>query len=67
MPGEGARVSTRSIEDRIGELEAQLGALSLRLEKLETGEPRPHLPPATAAAIVVGYRFVVFLITFYGT
>jgi hypothetical protein len=43
----------RSIEDRIGDLEAQLGALRLRLEKVETGESRPHPQPATAAAITV--------------
>ncbi len=43
--------SARSLEERIGDLEEQLGALRLRLEKVEAGKSRPQLQPGTAAAI----------------
>ncbi|MHB8835698.1 MAG: DUF2339 domain-containing protein [Candidatus Methylomirabilia bacterium] len=44
--------SARGLEERITELEAQLGALRLRLERVEAGAgvPQPHGQAATAAA-----------------
>src|SRR5512137_1366786 len=44
--------NARSLEERIGELEGQLGALRLRLERIEAGAggPQPHAQAATAAA-----------------
>ena len=46
--------SARSLEERIGELEGQLGALRLRLERVEAGAggPQPHVQAATAAAAI---------------
>ena len=44
--------SARGIEERIDELEEQLGAFRLRLELVETGVgvPQPHVQAATIAA-----------------
>jgi hypothetical protein len=46
--------SARSLEERIGDLEEQLGALRLRLESVEAGAgvPRRQAPVATAAAAI---------------
>lgn len=50
--------SARGLEERVGELEEQLGALRLRLERVEAaaGEPQPLVQAATAAGAIADAR-----------